>query len=81
MDSFDSYKDYKSILDANPTEEEWKRLFIDVKAYSHYTTDNYLSIIKWQARRYIHLAWLFALRKDVEKTSFFNDKAYGRIRD
>ena len=37
MDSFDSYKDYKSILDANPTEEEWIRLFIDVKAYSHYT--------------------------------------------
>ena len=75
------YMLYKSILDAKPTEQEWEKLFTSVKAYNHYTKDNYLSIITWQARRYMHLAWLFALRGDREEARFFCDKSFGRIKD
>ena len=81
MDTFNDYKDYKSIIDAKITEDEMYKLFTLFPAYSNYTIQNYNTIVTWQAQRYQHLGRLYLYRKNEKALSYFCAKAEGKIRD
>ena len=70
MESFESYNNYKSIIDAKITEEELHAIF---------TIENYNSIVTWQAQKYRHLVWLYLYRKNESAADFFCAKSHGKI--
>ena len=71
----EDYKDYKSVLDANITQEEFDALYKEFFHLEQYTMENYLSMVKSQYMRYRQIAYLYLLRGDNEKFKYFVGKA------
>ena len=71
MEDYNSYKNYKSIVDAKITEEEMYKIFTRFPAFSNYTIQSYNSVVTWQAMKYQHLCRLYVYRKNKEAARFF----------
>ena len=79
MESFESYNNYKSIIDAKITEEDLHAIFTRFPAYQNYTRENYNSIVTWQAQKYRPLVGLYLYRKNESAADFFCAKSHGKI--
>lgn len=69
------YKDYKSVLDAGITQEEFDNMYKKFFHLEQYTMENYLSMVKSQYMRYRQIVYLYLLRGDREKFKYFVGKA------